>query len=155
MRPLVWLAEGLGLGRIPVAPGTFGTLLGIPLYLALSDLLPWYLYLLVILAAMPVHAWICAAGARAYGVGDPGGVVWDEVVGMLIALTAAPPGWAAIVAGFILFRAFDILKPFPIGWLDARIRGGWGIMLDDVVAGFYALAILQLLVHGWPGLFAR
>ncbi|MFA9461917.1 phosphatidylglycerophosphatase A [Thiohalorhabdus methylotrophus] len=150
MKPVVWLAEGLGLGRIPLAPGTFGTLLGIPLYMVLSAALPWHLYLLVVLAALPLHVWICSVGARAYGVGDPSGIVWDEVVGILIALTAAPPGWAPVVAGFIVFRAFDILKPFPISWLDARISGGLGIMLDDVVAGFYALATLQVLFHWWP-----
>jgi phosphatidylglycerophosphatase A len=81
-------------------------------------------------------------------------VVWDEVVGMLVALTAAPPGWLPVAVAFIAFRAFDILKPFPVGWLDARVPGGWGVLLDDVVAGVYALAVVQLLFHfrpGWAG----
>ena len=154
MRLAVWLADGLGLGRIPVAPGTFGTLLGIPLYFLLAAFLPWPAYLALVLLTLPVSAWICAAGARHHGVHDPSMVVWDEVVGMLVALTAAPAGWVPVAVAFIAFRAFDILKPFPVGWLDARVPGGWGILLDDVVAGFYALAVVQLLFHfrpGWAG----
>jgi phosphatidylglycerophosphatase A len=154
MKPAVWLADGLGLGRIPFAPGTFGTLLGIPLYFLLSAFLPWPLYLAVVVATLPVSAWICGVGARHHGVPDPSMVVWDEVVGMLVALTAAPAGWAPVVVAFIAFRAFDILKPFPVGWLDARVPGGWGVLLDDVVAGIYALAVVQLLFHfrpGWAG----
>lgn len=145
MRPVVWLAEGLGLGRIPFAPGTFGTLLALPLYLGLTAFLPWPAYLALILATLPLSAWICGVGAAARGVHDPGSVVWDEVVGMLLALTAAPSGWAPVGVAFIAFRAFDILKPFPVGWLDARLGGGWGVLLDDVVAGVYALAVVQIL----------
>ena len=154
MRMAVWLAEGLGLGRIPWAPGTAGTLLALPIGLALGAVLPWWAYVAVIGVTLPVHAWICGAGAAARGVHDPSAVVWDEVVGMLVALTAAPAAWKVVLAAFIAFRAFDILKPFPVGWLDARMAGGWGILLDDVVAGFYALAVVQLLFHfrpGWAG----
>jgi phosphatidylglycerophosphatase A len=142
---VVWLAEGLGLGRIPVAPGTFGTLLALPLYFALTAFLPWPAYLAVIAVTLPVSAWICGVGAAARGVHDPSSVVWDEVVGMLVALTAAPAGWLPLGVAFIAFRAFDILKPFPVGWLDARLGGGWGVLLDDVVAGIYALIVVQLV----------
>ncbi|MFB6260452.1 MAG: phosphatidylglycerophosphatase A [Thiohalorhabdaceae bacterium] len=145
MNPVLWLAEGLGLGRIPFAPGTFGTLLGLPLYYALAAFLPWPAYLAVIVATLPLSAWVCGVGAIARGEHDPSSVVWDEVVGMLVALTAAPAGWAPVVVAFIAFRGFDILKPFPVGWLDARIEGGWGVLLDDVVAGVYALAVVQIL----------
>jgi len=140
----VRLAEGLGLGRIPFAPGTFGSLLALPLYLALSALLPWPVYAAVLAVTLPVHAWICSAGARAYGGSDPSVVVWDEVIGLLVALTAVPRGWAPVAVAFIAFRGFDILKPFPIGWLEARVPGGWGILLDDVVAGIYALIVVQV-----------
>lgn len=145
MNPVLWLAEGLGLGRIPFAPGTFGTLLGLPLYYALAAFLPWPAYLAVIVATLPLSAWVCGVGATARGEHDPSSVVWDEVVGMLVALTAAPAGWAPVAVAFIAFRGFDILKPFPVGWLDARIEGGWGVLLDDVVAGVYALAVVQIL----------
>jgi len=150
VRPALWLAEGLGLGRMPFAPGTFGTLLAFPLYYGLSAILPWPAYLALIVVTLPVSAWICGAGSAARGVHDPSSVVWDEVVGMLLALTAAPPGWAAPVAAFIAFRAFDILKPFPVGWLDARVSGGWGVLLDDVAAGLYALAVVQILFAWLP-----
>ena len=148
MRPVVWLAEGLGLGRIPFAPGTFGTLLALPLYLALTAFQPWPIYLAVVVLTLPLSARICGVGAQARGVHDPSPVVWDEVVGMLVALTAAPAGWAPLAVAFIAFRAFDILKPFPVGWGDARMAGGWGILLDDVVAGVYALLVVQL-VFAW------
>lgn len=150
MRPVVWLAEGLGLGRIPFAPGTFGTLLGLPLYFALAAVLPWPVYLAVIVATLPLSAWVCGVGATARGEHDPSSVVWDEVVGMLVALTAAPAGWAPPLVAFIAFRAFDILKPFPVGWVDARIGGGWGVLLDDVVAGVYALVVVQILFAWRP-----
>ena len=150
MSPAVLLAEGLGLGRIPVAPGTFGSLLGLPLGLALAGLLPWPVYLALLAVTLPLHAWICGVGAEARGVPDPSPVVWDEVAGMLVALTAVPPGWAPPVAAFIAFRAFDILKPFPVGWLDVRLSGGWGVLLDDIVAGLYALAVVQVLFHWRP-----
>jgi phosphatidylglycerophosphatase A len=148
MRAAVWVAEGLGLGRIPIAPGTFGTLLALPLYVALTAVLPWPAYLALIIATLPVSAWVCSVGSGARGVHDPSSVVWDEVVGMLLALTAAPAGWAPVAVAFIAFRAFDILKPFPVGWLDARVGGGWGVLMDDVAAGIYALIVVQL-VFAW------
>lgn len=147
MSTLRWLAEGLGLGRLPVAPGTFGSLLALPLYLLLSAFLPWPAYLALVLVTLPLHAWICEAGRRALGGSDPSPVVWDEVVGMLLALTAVPRGLLPLAVAFIAFRGFDILKPFPIGWIEARLPGGWGILLDDVVAGLYALLLIQVVLQ--------
>ncbi len=145
-RPAHWLAFGLGAGLAPRAPGTFGTLAAVPLYLALAGLpLPAYLVLIVALFAWGV--WLCGVTARDLGVHDHPGIVWDEVVGYLVTMTAAPPGWGAVVAGFVLFRLFDILKPWPIGALDRRLTGGLGIMADDLLAGVFAALVLHLV---WP-----
>jgi phosphatidylglycerophosphatase A len=141
-RPGHWIAFGLGSGLSPWAPGTAGTLAAIPLYLVLAGLpLPWYLTA-VVLAAL-VGVWACGTTARDLGRGDPGAIVWDEVVGFLVTMTAAPPGWGWILLGFALFRLFDIWKPWPIRALDARVHGGLGIMLDDLAAGLLAWAVLQ------------
>jgi phosphatidylglycerophosphatase A len=143
-RPHHWLAYGLGTGLWPKAPGTWGTLLAVPLYPLLSSLpLPAYLALLVILFALGV--WACTRVGRELGVQDHGAIVWDEVVGYLVSMTALPADWPWLLAGFALFRLFDILKPWPIGWLDRRVPGGLGVMLDDLVAGLMALALLHLI----------
>lgn len=137
-----WIAFGLGAGLSPWAPGTVGTLAAVPLYLVVAGLaLPWYLALLVL--ATLVGVWACGTTARDLGRGDPGAIVWDEVVGFLVTMTAAPAGWVWIALGFALFRLFDIWKPWPIRALDARVHGGLGIMLDDMVAGALAWAALQ------------
>jgi phosphatidylglycerophosphatase A len=141
-RPGHWIASGLGSGLSPWAPGTAGTLAAIPLYLALAGLpLHWYLGA-VVLAAL-VGVWACGATALDLGRGDPGAIVWDEVVGFLVTMIAAPPGWVWVLLGFALFRLFDIWKPWPIRALDARVHGGLGIMLDDLVAGLLAWGLLQ------------
>ena len=90
---------------------------------------------------------ICASVARTLGDPDPPAVVWDEIAGMLVALLALPPGWYWWAAAFVIFRAFDVLKPWPIGWLERRVRGGAGIMLDDLVAGAFAWAAVQALAR--------
>ncbi len=142
-RPVHWLAFGLGAGLAPKAPGTFGTLAAVPLYLLLAPLpLPAYLAVVAVLALLGIG--VCGRTARDLGVHDHPGIVWDEVVGYLLTMSAAPPGWGWVLAGFVLFRLFDILKPWPIGWLDRRIGGGLGIMLDDLLAGALALVVLQL-----------
>ncbi len=141
--PAHFLSLGFGSGLAPVAPGTFGTLAGVPVYLLMQDLpLPVYLGVTLLFALLGI--WLCGYTARALGVHDHGGIVWDEIVGLLITLIAVPPGWHWLVAGFLLFRLFDILKPWPIRWLDRRVGGGFGIMIDDVLAGLFALAC----VHG-------
>jgi phosphatidylglycerophosphatase A len=141
--PLHLLAFGLGSGGLPKAPGTFGTLAAVPLYLLLQplSLIP---YLAVIGAMFLFGIWLCETVSRDLGVHDHGGIVWDEWVGLLITMILAPQGWPWLVAGFALFRLFDIWKPWPIGALDRRLGGGLGIMLDDVLAGIYGLVVLQL-----------
>ncbi len=136
------LALGFGSGLAPKAPGTFGTLAGLLVFLLLPELaLPGYL--LVVVISFVLGVWLCERCSRALGVHDHGGIVWDEFVGLWIALIAVPSGWVWLVLGFVLFRLFDIWKPQPIRWLDQRVQGGLGIMLDDVVAGLYALACVQ------------
>ena len=144
--PVHLLAFGLGSGAVPVAPGTAGTVAAIPLYLLVAPLpAPYYLLLTAILFVLGVL--ICGRTSHDLGVHDHGGIVWDEWVGLLFTLWLLPSGWVWILAGFTLFRLFDILKPWPIGWLDRRVSGGLGIMLDDLVAGLYGFALIQLLAY--------
>lgn len=141
--PVHLLAFGFGSGAATKAPGTWGTLAAVVPYLALAQL-PLLAYLSVVLLAFIAGIYICGRTAADLGVHDHGGIVWDEFVGLWISLIALPAGWPWLVAGFVLFRIFDIAKPWPIGWADRRVSGGLGIMLDDVLAGFYTLFILQL-----------
>ncbi len=141
--PVHLLAFGFGSGCAPVAPGTFGTLLAVLLYLPLS-LLPLLPYLLVLAGVILSGIWLCGRTSRDLGVHDHGGIVWDEFAGYFVTMIAAPPGWWWIAVGFLLFRLFDIWKPWPIRVLDKRVAGGWGIMVDDLLAGVYAWALLQL-----------
>ena len=140
--PVHLLAFGLGSGASPKAPGTTGTLAAIPLFLLLQPLDPW-IYLAITLFLFMIGIWICDRTSRDLGVHDHGGIVWDEWVGLLVTLWLMPDGWVWLAAGFLLFRFFDILKPWPIGWIDKKVSGGFGIMLDDLIAGFFAFLILQ------------
>ena len=146
LNPSCLVALGFGSGLFPVAPGTAGTLAAIPLYLLLQDL-PESVYLAVVMVLLLGGILVCAYTAERLGVHDHPAIVWDEVVGYLITMTAVPAGWMWVVAGFILFRLFDILKPWPISWFDRRVHGGIGIMLDDVIAGVFAAVVLQVMVH--------
>ena len=137
-----FLAFGLGSGAVPKAPGTFGTLAAVPLYLIIAQL-PIGLYLIVLLASLLFGIYLCGQTSKDMGVHDHGGIVWDEFVGFWITMTALPLQWPWLLAGFVLFRLFDITKPFPIGWLDKKVHGGLGIMLDDVLAGLFSCFILQ------------
>ena len=137
------LAFGLGLGLAPVAPGTFGTLLGIPLALGLARLgLPAAAAGTAVLFGLGVY--LCGRSARALGVHDHPGIVWDEVVGYAIAVLFVPQTWAWWLAAFLIFRALDILKPWPIREIDHSLRGGLGTMLDDAVAGLFTGLALSL-----------
>jgi phosphatidylglycerophosphatase A len=127
------LAYGFGAGLSPWAPGTVGTLLAVPLY-ALLSVLPTMLYVLIVAALIVAAIWACGAAAREIGEDDPSAVVGDEIVGFLVAMIAAPSGLIWIITGFLLFRLLDITKPWPISAVQ-RMRGGAGIVLDDVVAG--------------------
>lgn len=143
--PIHFLALGFGSGLAAKAPGTFGTLAAIPVYLLLAQLpLAWYLA--VTLVCVIAGIYICDKAAKDMGVHDHGAIVWDEVAGLLITMIAAPAGILWLAVGFVLFRLFDILKPWPIRWLDAKVEGGFGIMIDDVLAGVFALICLQVIV---------
>jgi len=142
-RPVHALAFGLGAGLSPKAPGTAGSLLAIPLFLFLAPLGPW-IYFAIVVGSLFAGVWITGACERDLGIKDHPGIVFDEVVGQLIALFLVPADWRWVLAGFVLFRLFDILKPGPIGWLNHRLHGGWGIMIDDVAAG----AVACLCMHG-------
>ncbi len=141
--PVHLLAFGFGSGLAPEAPGTFGTLAAVPLYLLMARL-PLVAYLAVLAVVILAGIWICDRTSRDLGVHDHPGIVWDEFAGFFVTMIAAPTGWFWLVAGFGLFRLFDIVKPWPVGWLDRRVKGGLGIMLDDLVAGLFAWGALQL-----------
>lgn len=139
-----FLALGAGAGLSPKAPGTVGTVLGVPLVMLMPDSLLGYTVVLVALAVVGV--WLCDVCARDLGVHDHPGIVWDEIVGYAVTMTAAPRGWLPLLLGFVLFRLFDILKPWPIRVADRRVHGGLGIMLDDLLAGVLAAVCLQVLL---------
>ncbi len=141
--PYHWLAFGLGSGLAPKAPGTFGTVASLPFWWLLLDGIPLLPYLGILIAGLAFGVLLCAKTSQHLGVHDHPGIVWDEWIGMWITLILVPDGWAWVLYAFVLFRFFDIIKPWPIGWLDRRVKGGFGIMIDDVLAGLMALAVLQ------------
>ena len=143
--PVHLLAAGFGAGLAPRAPGTWGTVVGVVLYLLVAGL-PLPVYLALSAGLFLIGVWICARAADDLGVHDHGSIVFDEMIGYLVTMTAVPRGWEWALAGFILFRVLDILKPWPIAVLDRRVTGGFGIMLDDLAAGMVALACLHLAV---------
>ena len=140
------LALGFGTGLVPKVPGTAGTLLAIPLYIALVHL-PWFVYLAITVLLFGAGVWLCGESARRLGVHDHPGIVFDEIVGYLVTMFLVPTGWVWIAAGFGLFRFFDIVKPWPIRWLDKHVQGGLGIMVDDLVAGLFSLIGLQVIAY--------
>ena len=142
--PIQFLAVGFGSGLVPKAPGTFGTLAAVPLFLLMSGLTP-LIYALLVLVVCISGIYICGKAASDVGVHDHGAIVWDEIVGFLITMFLVPLAWQSIVVGFILFRLFDIFKPWPISFIDKNVHGGFGIMLDDVLAGIAALACMHLI----------
>ena len=127
---------------LPVAPGTMGTVVAVPLYLLLQGLTSFAYWLITGLLLISGF-WICHYTSRALGTHDHNGIVWDEIVGYLITMGLAPRGWEWMMAGFLLFRFFDVVKPWPLSWIDRSVGGGFGIMLDDAVAGLCSLAVLQ------------
>ena len=143
--PVYFIAFGFGSGLMPMAPGTWGTLAAIPVYLLLAGS-SWSVYLAVTIAAFLLGIYVSEKVSRDLGVHDYSGIVWDEVVGYLLTMFLAPVSIGWMITGFILFRLFDIWKPQPIGFVDKHVHGGLGIMLDDVLAAIPALMVLQLLV---------
>jgi phosphatidylglycerophosphatase A len=144
-RPAHFLALGFGTGLAPKAPGTFGTLIGLPLFAALM-LLPESNHLIVIALLFLAGIPICQKAGDALGVSDHGSIVWDEIVAMMLVLEFSPRTWPWWATAFVLFRLFDIWKPFPIRQCDARLKGGFGVMFDDLLAALYAIAILKTLL---------
>lgn len=141
--PVYCIAFGFGAGLAPVAPGTFGTLVAIPLYWMMTYL-PISVYFIVVLAGFILGVYVCGKVSDDLGVADYGGIVWDEVVGYWVTMSLVPLNLTTMLLGFVLFRLFDIYKPYPISWVDRTIGGGLGIMLDDILAGLAACLVLHL-----------
>ena len=140
--PVHCLALGFGSGLARKAPGTAGTMAAVPVWLLVAQL-PLDAYLLVTALVCLLGIPICGRAARDFGVHDHPAIVWDEIAGFLVTMVAAPVGWLWALLGFVLFRLFDILKPWPIRVLDRRVHGGFGIMIDDIAAGILAALVLQ------------
>jgi phosphatidylglycerophosphatase A len=147
--PNHFFAFGFGSGLAPKAPGTFGTLAAVPIYWLIQDL-AWPIYGTWLIVTFALGVYWCDRSSKQLGVHDHGGIVWDEFVGYWITMFLAPKSWLWMLVGFVLFRFFDIIKPWPIGWLDRKVDGGFGIMIDDVLAGVYAFIVLQACVYFYP-----
>ena len=142
--PAHFLAFGFGSGLSPIGPGTAGTLLAVPIFWWLNPLLSSERFLLFLAVSFIVGVWVCGKTGRTLGVSDHRGMVWDETVAFLLVLFFTPLLWKWQLAAFILFRLFDIFKPPPIHYFDQHIKGGFGVMFDDVFAAFYTLLCLAL-----------
>lgn len=144
-RPEYALAFGFGAGLSPIAPGTVGTLVGYPLYLLLAACLPPPGILAALAVLFALGCWWCDLTGKALGIADHRGIVWDEIVAMALVLCLVPPTAIAWLLGFIAFRFFDIVKPWPIYSVDAYMENGLGVMLDDLLAALYAIAVVDLV----------
>ena len=144
--PLHLVSLGFGSGLAPFAPGTFGTLAAIPFYLLFAQL-TWPYYLGIVVLGFVAGVYLCSYTSTALGVHDHSGIVWDEFVGFWITMIAVPVTWQWILVGFVLFRLFDVVKPWPVKIADKRMKGGFGIMFDDVLAGLYALGCMQIALY--------
>ena len=142
--PLHFIAFGFGSGTIPFAPGTFGTLIAIPFYLMMEPL-PVWLYALITFLLTLGSIYVCDKTSRDINIEDHQGMCLDEVIGFLVTMIGAPAGWIWIAMGFVFFRLFDIVKPWPIRTIDARLTGGLGMILDDVLAGLMSCVLLQII----------
>ena len=143
-RIVVFLATGCYVGYSPLVPGTMGTLASIPLYLILSHLSPLY-YMPILLGFIYIAIWASDGAEVLLQSKDCKHIVIDEMVGFLVAMFMIPPTMRNIILGFFLFRAFDIIKPFPIRTLEERVRGGYGVVLDDILAGIYTNLVIHVL----------
>lgn len=143
--PAHLLSFGFGAGLLPKAPGTFGTLVALPMA-ALAMALSMQQQLMLIALLFLIGIYVCQQTGVALGVSDHGAIVWDEVVAMMLVLTFTPFFWGWWLVAFFLFRLFDIWKPFPIRQIDAKVKGGLGVMLDDMLAALYAVVCLRVLV---------
>jgi len=143
--PAYFIAFSGGFGLSPIAPGTAGTLIAFPLFWILDHYLDPLHLLLVIDILFILGVWACGVTGKALGIPDHGGIVWDETVAFLLVLYFTPEGWAWQLAAFLLFRFFDIVKPQPIRYYDQGLKGGFGVMFDDMIAAFFTL----LCLSGW------
>lgn len=144
-RPICYLGFGFGTGLAPVAPGTFGTLLALPIAYILIHLgISGMGLALLCLPLFLLGIYICEYTERTLGIADYGGIVWDEIVAMMFILAFVPFTWTWWLLAFAVFRLLDASKPFPIKWFDQRIHGGFGIMLDDMLAAVMSVAILEV-----------
>ena len=139
-----WLSTCAGIGHLPIAPGTWGSLAALPAAYVIALEIGHIWLIPISIAVFLVGIWASGAYVRQTGREDPGVIVVDEVAGQLLTLALAPPGLVAYAAGFLVFRALDIFKPFPANWCDRNVKGGLGVMADDMVAGAYGMAILGL-----------
>ena len=144
-KPIHILAFGFGAGASPKAPGTAGTLVAIPIFLLLVQV-PLFLYVIGVLLVTGFGVYICDRCSKDLRVHDHSGIVWDEIAGYLITMIAVPVNPWTVITGFFLFRLFDIWKPWPIQYFDKQVKGGLGIMMDDVIAGIFAWMVLYGLV---------
>jgi len=145
-RAVLFLATGFLIGTVPFAPGTFGSLIGLPICFLISQLHIWPYAICTILFIF-FAIWIAGAAEKVLKKKDAGEIVIDEIAGLIVTFIGIPFTLKTVIVGFIIFRAFDILKPFPIRLLEKKVAGGPGIVLDDVLAGFYANLILRLAIY--------
>lgn len=142
----LFIAQGFYSGRLPKMPGTWGTLPAIPLFLLLSEG-SLFSYVIITLIITLGGFWLCDYACKKLGVHDDPSIVWDEITGYLWTMFAIPASWKYIILGFLLFRLFDIWKPWPISWVNHKVKGGLGVMLDDILAGLAAWIVLQILIY--------
>jgi phosphatidylglycerophosphatase A len=145
--PAHFFALGFGSGLAPKAPGTFGTLVGLPLFWLISSY-ALHIQLLIITVLFLIGIYFCHKTGKDLGVADHGGIVWDEIVAMMLVLTTTPLHWFTWLMSFAMFRLFDIWKPYPICYFDAKFKHGFGVMLDDLLAAIYTILVMQFIV--WP-----
>ncbi|MBF7074706.1 phosphatidylglycerophosphatase A [Glaciecola sp. MH2013] len=147
--PVHFLALGFGSGLIPMMPGTFGSIAALPLLFAMSFVNLYY-FLAITVISFLFGIYLCGKTAADMKMHDHGSIVWDEIAGMMVVFIAVPINWSTLLLGFLLFRFFDILKPWPIREFDKKVHGGFGIMIDDIVAGAMACLCLHALVYFFP-----
>lgn len=146
--PAHFFALGFGSGLAPKAPGTFGTLIGLPLFWLISSY-ALHIQLVIITGLFFMGIYFCDKTGKDLGVADHGAIVWDEIVAIMLVLTITPSHWLAWLIAFALFRLFDIWKPFPIRQFDAKLKHGFGVMLDDLLAAIYAILCMCLITYAF------
>ena len=145
--PAHFFSLGFGSGLAPKAPGTFGTMLGLPLFWLISNC-PFSTQLIIIATLFIIGIYFCGKTGKALGVADHGAIVWDEIVAMMLVLAFTPTGFIFWFIAFLLFRLFDIWKPYPICYADTKLKNGFGVMFDDLLAAIYAILVMKFII--WP-----